>query len=81
MPLLDASPLAKEDASDEITVDKAESFDASTHVRYFTEVFKLFSLDLSKWALCSTSDSSAINKRVAVLLNAPHIGCKSQKLN
>eukprot|EP00171_Calliarthron_tuberculosum_P003890 IDg3890t1 len=78
MPLLGVSPLAKNECASD---DEAESFDAETHVQHLVETFKFFDQDLSKWVLCSIADNCSVNKRIARILNVPHVGCMSHKLS
>eukprot|EP00171_Calliarthron_tuberculosum_P002931 IDg2931t1 len=81
MPLLGVSPLAKKESTEDSSVGEAESFDADTHIRYLDEIFKFYSQDVYKWTTCSIADNCAVNKRLAFLLNVPHVGCMSHKLN
>ena len=56
-------------------------FDAGVHVKHIEDVFELFGLNLHEWAICQIADNVSVNKRIAKILDIPHLGCLSYKLN
>lgn len=83
-PLLAASPMANpsETGDDNCDVeDETTSFSARVHIRFFEDVFHLFGVNVHEWVLCQLADNCSVNKRIADLLEIPHVGCNNHKLN
>ena len=45
------------------------------------EVFTFFAINLRKRAVCSIADNFLLNKKIAAILEIPHVGCNSHKLH
>lgn len=52
-----------------------------THVRHIEQVFQIFKADVHDWTVCSIADNCSVYSRLAHLLDVPHVGCLSHKLN
>ena len=81
LPLLSVSPMAKVQQDGTLNAEEAETFDAEIHLRHLEETFKYYEQDVRRWAVCSIADNCPVNKRIASLLNIPHVGCMSHKVN
>lgn len=84
--LLSCSPMAQarensEGEESEELLGEAVEFTARTHVAHMKEMFRYYDLDITKWAVCQVADNCSVNKKIATLLNIPHVACKSHLLN
>ena len=82
--LTSVSPIDNIDDSKECeSVGRAEAntFNAESHIKQLENVFSIFNLNPSDWTLCQVGDNVSVNKRIATLLNIPHVGCLNHKLN
>ena len=92
--LIACSPMDKIDATgekdtDHMTTEERQEYDKTTavfnsqvHVEHFRKVFKkYFDIELSKWCKCSIADNTATNRKIAKILNVPHVGCNNHKYN
>ena len=58
------------------------TFNAETHVNSFTKTFQDLGFDrVSDFAIAQTADSTALNPKIARLLNILHIACRNHTLN
>ena len=71
--------------SDEDTgkpTDTATNFNAETHVKYIEETFRNFGFDkVADFALAQVADSTALNPKIARLLEIIHVACRNHCLN
>ncbi len=81
MTLLAASPMASPCASEDGADAETTSFSASVHIPFFEDVFHFYGQNVHEWALCQMADNRNTNKRIADLMNIPHVGCNNHKLN
>jgi len=80
-PLISVSPISKaSDLEDEENYEATE-FDAVTHVRQLEDIFHIYGINFHEWMLCFIADNAPVNKRIAKLIEVPHVGCLSHKLN
>ena len=68
-----------ENAQEEL--EDAVNFTADKHVKHFQEMFLYYDLQISEWVVCQTADNCLVNKKIALNLSIPHVGCKSHILN
>lgn len=83
MPLISLSPMSKVEMADDCEQENTEAtrFDAETHVHQLEDIFRFYNCDVHDWTLCTIGDNCAVNKRISRLLQVPHVGCMSHKLN
>jgi hypothetical protein len=88
--LLSCSPMQNSDSDDdsdddddidESLHDYATNFTAETHIKYFEDMFLYYGCNLRDWAICQIADNCSVNKKIAVDLGIPHVGCKNHLLN
>jgi len=88
--LLSVSPLANRTDEDESASDSSSEadieeqvveFNAENHVRHFREMFDFYNISINDWVICQTCDNAPVNKKIAKLLQIPHVTCKSHALN
>ena len=61
--------------------EKAEKFDAETHVAFFKKIFKRLGVkEVKCFALAQVSDSTNLNPKIARLLGIPHVACRCHTL-
>lgn len=74
MPLLTVSPLRKAVCDSNESDDEVERFDAKTHASRLEDVFEFYVCNVYEWVLCSIADNCNVSKKLAKLLNVPHVG-------
>ena len=71
-------PAARSEMSNEYTTN----FTASVHAEHFRKVFQdNYDLNVSEWAKASIADNTNTIRKLAIVLNLPHVGCSNHKLN
>lgn len=62
--------------------DTATKFNAETHIAFIEETFKNLKFDeVSDFAVAQTADSTALNPKIARLLEIFHMACRNHCLN
>lgn len=56
-------------------------FDARTHIKFFTDIVKLYGLSFDQWVLCYLDDKFSVNKSIYTFTKRPLVGCNNHKLN
>lgn len=85
--LLSCAPMGNTDTEDnngseeDYDVKEAVEFSAATHVKHIHDMFRFYDVDVKDWVVCQVADNCRVNKKVALLLGIPHVGCKSHLLN
>lgn len=68
----------KDDTPDPSILEEGEEavrFNAEAHIQQLEEVFNPFHVHLREWCLCSIADNAGVNKKIARLLQVPHVDC------
>eukprot|EP00957_Ditylum_brightwellii_P035804 2714716-Ditylum_brightwellii.AAC.1 len=84
--LLSMSTLANkeiesEDGKTELDTNEVVNFNAENHCHHSREMFDFYDLNLETWVICQTADNAAVTKKIARILQIPHVCCKSHCLN
>ena len=65
-----------------ITTDTATFFNAAAHVKSFTSTFANLGFGaVSDWAIAQVADSTALNPKIARILEIYHVACRNHCLN
>lgn len=66
----------------EVQAERASSFNADLHSKDFRHVFEqIFNINLDSWVKCAIADNTRTNKKIARLLQIPHVPCANYLLN
>ena len=66
----------------EVQAERASSFNADLHSKHFRHVFEQdYNIDLDSWVECAIADNTSTNKKIARLLQIPHVPCANHLLN
>ncbi len=84
IPLLSASPIGQyveEYDTESLPFQETTEFNSTADVRQLESVFNYFHLNVYEWAVCQIADNCSTNRRIAKLMELPHVGCLSHKLH
>jgi hypothetical protein len=60
--------------------EEATAFTAQAHVDFFENTLDFYNLELADRVVLSIADNCSVNKKIAEILNVPHVNCHSHLL-
>ena len=70
-----------EDEESRVEESEAMTFNAETHVKFFTNMLAIYGLTIEDWVVCQIANNCSTNKKIAHLMGKPHVRCMNHKLS